>query len=187
MDAVSRYSAEFLHHGEEPELVPSHTIFFTGCNFSCVYCQNWQISTAPNRGIPILPEEFARKITLQRAYGSKNVNFVTPTPHTHTILKILNALKVNVPVVWNSNMYYSSEVAKLLEGVVDVYLGILDTEMMSAPKNIQMFRIAGLSSQEISRPHTQGVKYCCASLLFQTISSAVQNLSLNGQKRISRR
>ena len=123
MDAVSRYSAEFLHHGEEPELVPSHTIFFTGCNFSCVYCQNWQISTAPERGIPILPEEFARKITLQRAYGSRNVNFVTPTPHTHTILKILNALKVNVPVVWNSNMYYSSEVAKLLEGVVDVYLG----------------------------------------------------------------
>lgn len=123
MDAVSRYSAEFLHHGEEPELVPSHTIFFTGCNFSCVYCQNWQISTAPKRGIPILPEELARKITLQRAYGSRNVNFVTPTPHTHTILKILNTLKVNVPVVWNSNMYYSSEVAKLLEGVVDVYLG----------------------------------------------------------------
>lgn len=69
--------------------------------------------------------EIARIITLRRAYGSKNVNFVTPTPHTHTILKILNALKVNVPVVWNSNMYYSHEVARLLEGVVDVYLGDL--------------------------------------------------------------
>lgn len=125
MDAISRYSAEFLHMGEEPELVPSHTIFFTGCNFSCVYCQNWHISTAPKKGIPILPYELARRITLQRAYGSKNVNFVTPTPHTHTILKIINALKVNLPVVWNSNMYYSSEVAKLLEGVVDVYLGDL--------------------------------------------------------------
>lgn len=123
--AVSRYSAEFLHQGEEPELVPSHTIFFTGCNFSCVYCQNWQISTAPKSGRPILPEELARIIALRRAYGAKNVNFVTPTPHTHTILKILNALKVNVPVVWNSNMYYSLEVAKLLEGVVDVYLGDL--------------------------------------------------------------
>lgn len=125
LDVVSRYSAEFLHMGEEPELVPSHTIFFAGCNFSCVYCQNWQISTSPKKGIPILPDELARRITLQRAYGSKNVNFVTPTPHTHTILKILNALKVNVPVVWNSNMYYSGEVAKLLEGVVDVYLGDL--------------------------------------------------------------
>jgi putative pyruvate formate lyase activating enzyme len=123
LDAVSRYSAEFLHHGEEPELVPSHTIFFTGCNFSCVYCQNWQISQAPESGMPILPQELARIITLRRAYGSRNVNFVTPTPHTHTILKILNALRVNVPVVWNSNMYYSGEIANLLEGVVDVYLG----------------------------------------------------------------
>jgi putative pyruvate formate lyase activating enzyme len=125
IDAVSRYSAEFLHQGEEPELVPSHTIFFTGCNFTCVYCQNWDISQTPGSGIPILPQELARIITLRRAYGSRNVNFVTPTPHTHTILKILNALKVNVPVVWNSNMYYSTEIGRLLEGIVDVYLGDL--------------------------------------------------------------
>jgi putative pyruvate formate lyase activating enzyme len=123
IDAVSRYSAEFLHTGEEPELVPSHTIFFTGCNFSCVYCQNWEISTSPGMGHPILLGELARTITMRRAYGSRNVNFVTPTPHTHVILKVLNALKKNVPVVWNSNMYYSQETARLLEGAVDVYLG----------------------------------------------------------------
>ena len=124
-EAVSHYSAEFLHYGEEPELVPSHTIFFTGCNFSCVYCQNWEISTSPQSGISILPQELAGIISSRRAYGSRNVNFVTPTPHTHIILKILNALKVNIPVVWNSNMYYSDEIARLLEGVVDVYLGDL--------------------------------------------------------------
>ncbi len=123
IDAVSRYSAEFLHQGEETELVPSHTIFFSGCNFTCVYCQNWDISQSPYGGIPILPQELAKIIALRRAYGSRNVNFVTPTPHTHTILKTLNYLMVNVPVVWNSNMYYSSEIARLLEGVVDVYLG----------------------------------------------------------------
>lgn len=123
IDAVSRYSAEFMHQGEEPELVPSHTIFFTGCNFRCAYCQNWDISQSPRSGTPILPQELAERITLRRAYGSRNVNFVTPTPHAHTILEILNVLKVNVPVVWNSNMYYSMEVGELLEGVVDVYLG----------------------------------------------------------------
>ncbi len=123
LDAVSRYTSEFLHHGEEPELVPSHTIFFTGCNFSCVYCQNWEISQASGSGVSILPEELARIIAIRRAYGGRNVNFVTPTPHTHVILKILNALKINIPVVWNTNMYYSHEIAKLLEGVVDVYLG----------------------------------------------------------------
>jgi putative pyruvate formate lyase activating enzyme len=122
-EAVSHYSAEFQHFGEEPELVPSHTIFFTGCNFSCVYCQNWEISTAPQSGISILPQDLARIIALRHAYGSRNVNFVTPTPHTHVTLKILNALKINIPVVWNSNMYYSKESAELLEGVVDVYLG----------------------------------------------------------------
>ena len=125
LDAVSRYSSEFLHMGEETELVPSHTIFFTGCNFLCAYCQNWQISTAPQSGTPILPQELAKIITVRRMYGSRNVNFVTPTPHTHTILKVLKVVNVNVPVVWNSNMYYSEEVARLLEGVVDVYLGDL--------------------------------------------------------------
>ncbi len=122
-EAVSHYSAEFLHYGEEPELVPSHTIFFTGCNFTCVYCQNWEISQFPMSGTSILPKEVAGIIAMRRAYGSRNVNFVTPTPHTHIILKILNALKINIPVVWNSNMYYSHEIAELLEGVVDVYLG----------------------------------------------------------------
>jgi putative pyruvate formate lyase activating enzyme len=125
LDAVSRYSSEFLHMGEEPELVPSHTIFFTGCNFLCVYCQNWQISTAPQSGTPVLPQELAKIITVRRMYGSRNVNFVTPTPHTHTILKVLKGVNVNIPVIWNSNMYYSEEIARLLEGVVDVYLGDL--------------------------------------------------------------
>jgi len=123
IEAVSRYSAEFLHQGEEPELVPSHTIFFTGCNLTCVYCQNWDISQAPKSGGPILPDELAKIIKMRRSCGSRNVNFVTPTPHTHTILKMLNTLKINVPVVWNSNMYYSEELANLIEGVVDVYLG----------------------------------------------------------------
>jgi len=120
--AVSRYSAEFLHLGEEPELIPSHTVFFTGCNFACVYCQNWQISTQPETGTPLLPEEFSRLVTLRRLEGARNLNLVTPTPHTHTILKILQHLRVNTPIVWNCNMYYSRETALLLEGIVDVYL-----------------------------------------------------------------
>lgn len=123
ISAVSRYASEFMHRGEEPELVPSHTIFFSGCNFSCVYCQNWDISTNPDSGTPILPERLAELIAMRRMYGARNVNFVTPTPHTHIILRTLAALNVNIPTVWNTNMYYSPEVARLLEGVIDVYLG----------------------------------------------------------------
>lgn len=121
--AVSRYSSEFLHYGEEPELIPSHTIFLSGCVFSCVYCQNWDISTNPDIGMPILPAEVARIAAIKRGLGAKNLNFVTPTPHLHTILRILAEMKINTPIVWNSNMYHSEEAAKLLCGVVDVYLG----------------------------------------------------------------
>ncbi len=120
---VSRYAAEFMHMGEEPQLVPSHTIFFTGCVFSCVFCQNWDISTHPESGRQIIPGELAHVIDNMRAQGSENVNFVTPTPHLVNVLKIVRNIKVNIPVIWNSNTYHSPESAKLLEGVVDLYLG----------------------------------------------------------------
>lgn len=119
---TSRYASEFLHMGEEPELVPSHTIFLTGCVFSCIYCQNWDISTRPESGVVIDPQKLGTLIDMQRMRGAQNVNFVTPTPHAHTILKVINKVSVNTPVIWNSNMYHSWEVGKLLEGVIDVYL-----------------------------------------------------------------
>jgi putative pyruvate formate lyase activating enzyme len=120
---TSNYASEFLHMGEEPELVPSHTIFFTGCTFACVYCQNWDISTNPEAGTQIEPRKLAKLIDVRRMHGARNENFVTPTPHAHTVLKIVREISVNTPVVWNSNMYHSPEIAEILEGVVDVYLG----------------------------------------------------------------
>ncbi|QCR14786.1 radical SAM protein [Methanosarcina mazei] len=119
----SYYSSEFMHMGEEPELVPSHTIFFSGCVFACVYCQNWEISTCPKCGTKVEPRKLAKLIDLRRLHGAKSVNFVTPTPHTYTILKTIRETSQNNPVIWNSNMYHSPEIAEILEGVVDVYLG----------------------------------------------------------------
>lgn len=58
VDAESHYYSEFLHYGEEPELVPSHTIFFEGCTFACAYCQNWTIATEI-RGNIVDPKEMA--------------------------------------------------------------------------------------------------------------------------------
>jgi putative pyruvate formate lyase activating enzyme len=119
----SNCASEFLHMGEEPELVPSHTFFFTGCTFGCVYCQNWDISTCPESGILIEPSKLAKLVNLRRTQGARNINFVTPTPHVHTVLKTIREISANIPVVWNSNMYHSPEIAEILEGVVDVYLG----------------------------------------------------------------
>lgn len=125
LTGTSRYAAEFLHMGEEPELVPSHTIFFTGCVFSCAYCQNWDISMHPESGREVDPVELACKVDQMRVKGARNLNLVTPTPHLHNTLKLIREVSVNTPVVWNSNMYHSAEVGKLLEGVVDVFLADL--------------------------------------------------------------
>ncbi|WP_456395096.1 radical SAM protein [Thermococcus sp.] len=119
----SRIASAFLHLGEEPELIPSYTIFFSGCNFRCVFCQNWDISQQSTGGV-YAPGEISMEIAVAHMQGAKNVNFVggEPTPDIPFILEVLGYLRVPIPVIWNSNMYMSEEAMKLLDGVVDVYL-----------------------------------------------------------------
>jgi len=119
----SRVATAFLHMGEEPELVPSYTVFFSGCNFRCVFCQNWDISQF-RVGRHIDPKHLAEKIEEAYFAGAKNVNFVggEPTPNLPYILDTLIHLYVPIPIVWNSNMYMSEEAMSLLDGVVDIYL-----------------------------------------------------------------
>jgi putative pyruvate formate lyase activating enzyme len=132
----ARVSADFLHMGEEPDLVPSYTVFFTGCTFGCVYCQNWDISTRPDSGTMIAPGELARKIEAKSGGGrerhalygigqrARNVNWVggDPTSNLPFILEVLRDCRAKIPQVWNSNMYLSEEGMRLLDGVIDVYL-----------------------------------------------------------------
>jgi len=119
----SLIASEFLHFGEESVLVPSHTVFFSGCTFHCVFCQNWDISQQ-NIGLYIDPSRLCDIIVERHVQGSKNVNWVggDPTPNLPYILEVLNRLDVNIPQVWNSNMYCSVETMKLLDGVIDLYL-----------------------------------------------------------------
>ncbi len=116
-------SSEFLHIGEERVLIPSHTIFFSGCTFHCVFCQNWDISQVSS-GLYIKPEKMVEIIHKRKLQGAKNVNWVggDPTPNLQYILKVLNLCNDNTPQVWNSNMYCSLETMKLLNGIIDLYL-----------------------------------------------------------------
>jgi len=113
----------FPHLGEEFFLVPSLTIFFWSCTFSCQFCQNWTISQRVDKG-EIFKEERLAKVIDSFSDTSKNVNFVggDPTPYLPFILKTLKLVKSDIPVVWNSNFYMSEKSMKLLKGVVDVYL-----------------------------------------------------------------
>jgi putative pyruvate formate lyase activating enzyme len=117
------YSSESLHFGEEPELIPSHTIFFNRCTFACVFCQNYDIVYSDNHEVN--PKMLAKRVDVRFKFGSRNVNFVggNPDQHSHVILDILKYVKSNIAVVWNSNMYHSKKLAEIIEDVVDVWLG----------------------------------------------------------------
>ena len=129
----ARVSVGLLHYGEEPVLsgrgTPagnrgSGTIFFTGCNLKCLFCQNYQLSWL-NEGQLITDEQLARTMLYLQSQGALNINFVSPT---HVILPILRALKIayreglEIPLVYNSNGYDSLEVVEQLRGIIDIYL-----------------------------------------------------------------
>ncbi len=118
-----KISTEFLHWGEEPELVPSHTIFFTGCTFNCVFCQNYDISQNPKHGSVMSTRRLAEVIE-RRADSAQNVNWVggDPTSNLPYILETLTHCTANTPQVWNSNMYLTEQSMNLLDGIIDLYL-----------------------------------------------------------------
>ncbi|MGB9135557.1 MAG: radical SAM protein [Candidatus Bathyarchaeia archaeon] len=117
-------SSMFEHMGEEPELAPSGTIFTMGCTMRCRHCQNWTISQWMEQGEPYSCENLAIAVERLRRNGCRNANLVggDPTPWLVQWLEVFKHVNINVPVVWNSNSYYSEETAKLLAGFVDVYL-----------------------------------------------------------------
>lgn len=118
-----RISSIFAHYGEEYFFVPSLTVFFMGCTFSCVFCQNWEISQWYEHGYELSPEELAKVIDLH-ANECRNINFVggEPTPYLPWIIQTLKHVKASLPVIWNSNFYMSEKTMEILKEIVDVYL-----------------------------------------------------------------
>jgi len=90
----------------------------------CKHCQNWAISQWIEKGEIYEPEKLAVEIERLCANGCRNANLVggEPTPWLFHWLETFSHVKMNVPVVWNSNSYYSAATSQLLAGFVDVYL-----------------------------------------------------------------
>ncbi len=115
------------HHGEEPPVSGvngSGTIFFSGCNMRCVYCQNHCFSQG-GEGREIARQELAEIMLKLQDASCHNINLVTPT---HVLPQILKALEIavgeglKIPLVYNTGGYEASETIKMLEGIVDIYL-----------------------------------------------------------------
>jgi len=119
-----------LHFGEEPPISGtkgSGTIFFSGCNLRCVFCQNYQISQEfqQDRTRPLTTDELASEILRLQEKGAHNINFVSPS---HMIFQMADAIEaarekgLAVPVVYNSNGYDSVDALRQIRGLVDIYL-----------------------------------------------------------------
>jgi putative pyruvate formate lyase activating enzyme len=115
------------HFGEEAPLVGKYgsgTVFFSGCNLHCIFCQNYDISQQGD-GSAVSAEQLAGMMLALQAKGCHNINLVSPT---HVVPQILQALEVaageglNLPLVYNTGGYDSVETLKWLDGIVDVYM-----------------------------------------------------------------
>jgi len=127
----SYVSSAFLHLGEEPHLIPSGTIFFQGCNFGCVFCQNYDISQAWKGKKKI--EDIAQKVNNIKLAaiaeklvdkGAININYVggDPIPNIHTIVGSLKFQKSNISQLWNSNFFLTDKSLSLIIDFMDFWL-----------------------------------------------------------------
>ena len=135
--AALRTGAAVIHFGEEPPLVGkggSGTIFISGCNLGCAFCQNHQISQAkadsPALGREVNAEEFAKICAALRDKGAENINIVTGSHAIPALAEGLTAARnagVQLPVLWNSSAYENTEALELLSEHVDIYLPDMKT------------------------------------------------------------
>lgn len=116
-----------LHFWEEPCIsgrAGSGTIFFSGCQLGCIYCQNYNISRAETGKI-ITVERLSDIFLELEQQGALNINLVTPS---HYIDRIARAIELalnkglGLPIVYNGSGYDKAESIKLLDGLIDIYL-----------------------------------------------------------------
>jgi putative pyruvate formate lyase activating enzyme len=120
-------ASHFPHFGEEDCLRGwrgSGTIFFSGCNLRCVFCQNHDISWQL-QGEQVTADRLGAMMLELQEIGCHNINWVTPE---HVVPQILEALPVAVdgglrlPIIYNTSSYDSLDSLRLMDGIVDVYM-----------------------------------------------------------------
>ncbi|PLB34292.1 putative pyruvate formate lyase activating enzyme [Aspergillus candidus] len=116
------------HRGEEPCLQGFHgsgSVFFSGCNLRCVFCQNHDISHQRN-GFDLTPEELADwYLKLQDVGNVHNINLVTPehvVPQVALSILAARDMGLKIPIVYNTSSFDSLASLALLDGLVDIYL-----------------------------------------------------------------
>ncbi|NLM01045.1 MAG: radical SAM protein [Treponema sp.] len=130
--AELKIACAMKHFGEEPPVTAiggSGTIFVTGCNLHCAFCQNYQISQRGMGKFISIDEGVELCLKLQES-NSENINFVTGSHAIPTIATIIEKAKLQglkIPVCWNTSSYENIESLEMLSGLVDIWLPDLKT------------------------------------------------------------
>ncbi len=113
-----------LHYGEEPIISGANgsgTIFFSGCNLRCVFCQNYGISHG-NWGKHIDAKRLSEIFYELEQQGANNINLVSPSIYVDQIIEALDIYRPHIPIVYNTNGYDSVDSIIRLKDYVDIYL-----------------------------------------------------------------
>ena len=127
MPAAIQVARASLHMWEEPCISGTNgsgTVFFTGCNLKCVFCQNHTIAIG-QKGREVSVSQLADLFLMLQNKGAHNINLVTPSHYTPGIAQALKLAKtkgLSIPIVYNTSGYDSVSTLSLLDGLIDVYL-----------------------------------------------------------------
>ncbi len=119
-----RIAKYYLHPFEEPCISfknGSGTVFFTGCNLRCRFCQNYEVSRA-KRGKAISAGELADIFKRLEDMGAENVSLVTPSHLVPYLVPAFEIYKPKIPVVYNTGSYEKLETLKVIDPYIDIYL-----------------------------------------------------------------
>ncbi|KAI1386289.1 uncharacterized protein F4822DRAFT_311382 [Hypoxylon trugodes] len=155
------------HFGEEP-CIQGHngsgSVFFSGCNLRCTFCQNHDIAHQRN-GFDLTPEELAQwYIKLQDVGHVHNINLITPEHVVPQVaLSILHArdLGLKLPIVYNTSAFDSLSSLELMDGLVDIYLP--DFKVWSKAASQRLLKAddyASVAAKSIKAMHDQVGDLC---------------------------
>ncbi len=125
--SIPKIARVALHFDEEPCISGtrgSGTIFFSGCNLKCIFCQNIAIQDG-TLGESVSPDRLVEIMLKLQSMGAHNINLVTPTPHRDVLAKVIRIAKntgLTIPVLYNTSAYETVETIQCYEGLCDIYL-----------------------------------------------------------------
>ncbi len=182
-----------LHRHEESELVPSHQVYFAGCNLRCEFCSVLEWNEAPEAASVMNVDDLAKRIVERRRLGAKTLNLLGGEPAVNLvgILELLARIEPETQVVWNSNMYFNPQVDELLTGLVDIYLAdfkcgssscarkILDAEDYVDVVRNSLLRVRGKARIIVRHVIMPGHFDCCIKPILHWLAETMPEVGIS--------